>query len=137
MHNILRKTAILLAAMLVSVAAFAQNTGSDVFVPIAKYLGQGDAESLSAWFSDNLEITVLDGTSDSSRNQAKQILKSFFAKSTPTEFLIQHTAAKGNMKYALGTLACGAENYIVTIFVSYSEKNKGYNIQQLKIEKAR
>ena len=39
------------------------------------------------------------------------------------------------MKYALGTMSCGAENYMVTIFVSY--QNKGYKIQQLKIEKAK
>jgi len=135
MHRIIRKVLIPLFALMVGFTASAQNQGSDVFVPIAKYMSQGDAESLSAWFADNLEITVTSGTSDSSRNQAKQILKTFFSKSTPTEFTIQHTAARGNMKYALGTMACGAENYMVTIFVSYQDK--GYKIQQLKIEKAR
>lgn len=137
MHRILRKAATLLTAALISAIAAAQNPGSDVFVPIAKYLGQGDAESLSAWFAENLEITVPDGTGDSSRNQAKQILKTFFTKSEPTGFTVEHTAAKGNMKYALGQLVCGAENYMVTIFVSYSEKSKDYKVQQLKIEKAR
>ena len=36
------------------------------------------------------------------------------------------------MKYALGTLNAGGENYSVTIFVS--SKGKSYKIQQLKIE---
>lgn len=120
---------------MMSMSSSAQNQGYDVFVPIAKYMSQGDAESLSAWFADNLEITVSGNTSDSSRNQAKQILKSFFGKSAPTAFNIEHTAARGNMKYALATMTCGAENYTVTIFVSFQEK--GYKIQQLKIEKAR
>lgn len=115
--------------------ASAQTQGNDAFAPIAKYMSQGDSESLSAWFADNLEITVSGSTSDSSKNQAKQILKTFFSKSAPTAFNIEHTASRGNMKYALGTMNCGAENYMVTIFVSY--QNKGYKIQQLKIEKAK
>lgn len=49
----------------------------DVFVPIAKYLGKGDAERLSVWFDDNLEITIMSTTNDSSKKQAKQILKAF------------------------------------------------------------
>jgi len=135
MLRILNKIIIPVLAVLMSMSSTAQNQGYDVFVPISKYMSQGDAESLSAWFADNLEITVSGSTSDSSRNQAKQILKTFFGKSQPTAFNIEHTAAKGNMKYALATMACGAENYTVTIFVSYQEK--GYKIQQLKIEKNR
>ena len=54
----------------------AQDDAYDVFVPIAKYMGQGNADKLSAWFADNLEITVISTSNDSSRNQARQILKS-------------------------------------------------------------
>lgn len=137
MHSFIRNAAALMVALSVGFSAAAQDKGCDVFLPIAKYLGQGDAESLSAWFAYNLEVTVPDGTSDSSRNQAKQILKSFFSKSSPTGFTIEHTASRGNMKYALGALNCGAENYVVTIFVSFSDKMEGYRVQQLKIEKSR
>ena len=51
----------------------------DVFTPIAKYIRVGDADKLSAWFADNLEIVVISQTNDSSRNQARQIMKSFFS----------------------------------------------------------
>lgn len=137
MQHIIRKLLICSIIALSTHGVFAQSMGGDVFVPISKYIAQGDAESLSAWFSDNLEISVLEGSSDSSRNQAKQILKTFFGRSTPTSFNIEHTASRGNMKYALGTLCCGGEQYVVTIFVNYSEKNDSYRIQQLKLEKAR
>jgi len=129
------KMALVALALTVSALAHAQSQGYDVFVPIAKYIGQGDAEALSAWMDDTLEISVVDNTSSSSKNQAKQILKSFFSKSTPTAFRIDHTAARANVKYAIGTLNCGAENYIVTILVSY--KNESYKIQQIKVEKAK
>ena len=107
----------------------------DVFVPIAKYLGQGDAEKLSAWFDDNLEITIMSTTNDSSKNQAKQILKAFFDSHTPRSFEIRHTASRSNSKYALGFLNAGGEVFEVTIFVS----NSGgmYKIQQLKIDRIR
>ncbi len=111
----------------------AQSTGYDVFNPIAKYMQAGDAEKLSAWFADNLEITIFTVTNDSSRSQAKQIMKTFFNSYTPRSFNLTHKAGRSNMKYALGTLNAGGEIFVVTIFVSY--KDTSYKIQQLKIER--
>ncbi len=113
--------------------ASAQESGYDVFNPISKYLAQGDAEKLSAWFSDNLEVTIFSDSNDSSRNQARQIMKSFFRSYTPRSFEITHKAGRSNMKYALGTLNAGGERFIVTIFVGYNESS--YKIQHLKIER--
>lgn len=118
--------------MFFAIGVCAQDSGYDVFHPISKYFGRGDAEKLSAWFSDNLEITVFSDSNDSSRNQAKQILKSFFNSYTPRSFEITHKAGRSNMKYALGTLNAGGEVFLVTIFVNY--KDSGYKIQHLKIE---
>ncbi|MBR0532943.1 MAG: DUF4783 domain-containing protein [Bacteroidales bacterium] len=123
------------AALLLCLSANAAKDSYDVFVPISKYLGSGDAESLSAWFSDNLEISIMSSTNDSSRNQAKQILKSFFESHTPRSFEINHTASRSNSKYALGYLNAGGELFEVTIFVSKSKDR--YTIQQLKIDRIR
>ena len=113
--------------------AMAQDSSYDVFNPIAKYLAKGDADKLSAWFSDNLEVTIFSRSNDSSSNQARQIVKSFFKSYTPRSFEITHTAGRSNMKYALGTLNAGGELFNVTIFVSY--KDADYRIQHLKIER--
>lgn len=108
--------------------------GYDVFIPISKYLALGDAAKLSAWFADNLEISVLSSrTSDSSRNQARRIMKNFFDTYTPRSFEFEHMASRGSMKYALGRLYAGGETFSVTIFVT--EKDESYVIQQLKIER--
>ena len=114
------------------IVAHAQNTG-DVFNPIAKYIECGNADALSAWFSDNLEVSIFAKTNDASRNQAKQIMKSFFKSYTPRSFDINHRAGRANMKYALGTLNAGGEMFTVTIFVNYNESE--YKIQHLKIER--
>ena len=124
---------LLAAAMLIPVGSKAQDKAYDVFTPIAKYMAQGDAERLSAWFSDNLEVTIFSTSNDSSRSQALQILKSFFKSYTPRSFDISHRAGRANMKYALGTLNAGGEMFLVTIFVNLKEE--GYKIQQIKIER--
>lgn len=124
---------VVVASFLHCVGIHAQDKGYDVFNPISKYISQGDAEKLSAWFSDNLEVTIFSDSSDSSRNQAREILKSFFRSYTPRSFDITHKAGRSNMKYALGTLNAGGELFNVTIFVSY--KDSDYRVQHIKIER--
>ncbi len=120
-------------AALLCVSLHAQTEGNEVFVPISKYLTQGDSEKLSAWFDDSLEISIISSLNNSSKSQARQIVKAFFDSHTPRSFDISHIAGRSNMKYALGTLAAGGENFSVTIFVSC--KDGVYKIQQLKIER--
>ena len=50
--------AVISMALCLCAKASAQNDTYDVFIPISKYIRQGDADKLSAWFSDNLEISV-------------------------------------------------------------------------------
>lgn len=128
-----RIAAAILPAMLLCAQAQAQSERNDVFTPIGKYMVKGDADCLSAWFDDNLEVCVASQESNASRAQAKQILKTFFDVYTPRSFDITHTAERANMKYALGNLNAGGETFTVTIFVS--AKSDGYKIQQLKIER--
>ena len=131
--SLLRKILVLTAILLSGLSLKAQTDGYDVFIPITKYISQGNSDNLSAWFADNLEVSILANANDCSRNQARQILKSFFSSHTPRSFSINHTASRGNMKYALGNLNAGGEIYQVTIFVNYSGDT--YKIQQLKIDR--
>lgn len=133
--KIFAKILTVLSVMLFGFSGAAVADSYDVFVPIAKYLGKGDAEKLSVWFDDNLEITIMSTTNDSSKNQAKQILKVFFDNHTPRSFEIRHTASRSNSKYALGFLNAGGEVFEVTIFVS--DCGGRYKIQQLKIDRIR
>lgn len=134
MRNILKLSILIAALSFVCCKSYAQDRGGyDVFIPISKYLGQGNAEALSAWFADNLEIAVISSGNDCSRSQAKHILKSFFDTYSPRSFEITHTAGRAKMKYALGNLSAGGETFSVTIFVGC--QNGKYLIQQLKIER--
>lgn len=133
MRLTIRISTLLAALLLLCGGASAQNDGYEVFIPITKYMAQGDSESLSAWFAGTLDVAVLSEGGDCSRSQAKQIMKAFFDAHTPRSFEITHTAGRGNMKYALGSLSAGGETFLVTIFVGC--KKGTYRIQQLKIER--
>ena len=127
------RTILISLLVILSMSLNAQDKGYDVFAPIGKYMAMGDAEKLSAWFSDNLEVTIFSSSNESSRSQARQIMKSFFKSYTPRSFEISHTAGRSNMKYALGTLNAGGEVFLVTIFVAFQDDS--YRIQQIKIER--
>lgn len=120
-------------SLFVCVCVSAQQKENDVFVPISKYISQGNVDALSAWFDDNLEISVISKSTEASKAQARQILKTFFESHTPRTFIITHQAGKGNMKYALAELNAGGERFQVMIFVSCVKGS--YRIQQLKIDR--
>ncbi|MCQ2142906.1 MAG: DUF4783 domain-containing protein [Bacteroidales bacterium] len=111
-----------------------QDDAYGVFIPISKYMASGDAEKLSAWFAENLEINLFGVESDSSKTQAKRILARFFDEHAPSSFTIIHKTGRANMKYALGRYVSGSENFDVTVFVSLSDGT--YRIRQIKIDKA-
>jgi|SRR5574344_44857 hypothetical protein len=114
--------------------AFPQTQNNqDVFVPISKYLEQGRADNLSAWFAENLELDVLGDKNSCSRNQAKQILRNFFVNYTPKSFDVLHRSGVYPMSYAIGLLDGGGNKFRVTIFVKTTDT--GNYIQQLTIEK--
>lgn len=119
--------------LIASISAFAQGHKHDVLVPIGKYMAKGDAECLSVWFDENLEVSIFSKSCEASRSQARRIFKQFFKEHNPQSFNITHVAESRNMKHVLGHLHTGSESLTVTIFVS-SEDNI-YRIQQLKIER--
>lgn len=134
MQRLLQIAAVLLPIFFCGRLA-AQSAEFDVFIPIGKYMAQGNADKLSAWFDDNLEISVVSAQgSSASKAQARQIVKTFFDAYTPRSFNISHKASRSTMKYALGELNAGGEVFFVTIFVS-SRADGTFQIQQFKIDR--
>lgn len=123
----------IVSLFMLSFATDLRGQGSDVFVPIGKYLRLGDYESLSVWFAKNLELNILGNTDNCSKIQATQIIKDFFTTHRPSGFTIIHKSGKAPMKYAIGRLNAGGESFRVTIFVKIQPD--GNQIQQLMIER--
>jgi hypothetical protein len=119
-----------------STNTLSQNPGGEfsVFSSITKYLTLGDAASLSSWFADNLEVTVISSSRNCSRKQAQEILRSFFEANTPRSFQVTHKASEANKKYLIGLLNAGGELFQVTIYATASAGDT-YKIQQLNISR--
>ena len=111
-----------------------QDDGFAVFSSITKYMAAGDAASLSSWFADNLDVTVLSTSRNCSKKQAREILRSFFASNTPRSFQVTHRASEANKKYLIGLLNAGGELFQVTIYAT-SNGQDTYRIQQLSISR--
>ena len=105
-----------------------------VFSSITKYMAAGDAASLSSWFADNLDVTVLSTSRNCSKKQAREILRNFFASNTPRSFEVTHRASETNKKYLIGQLNAGGELFQVTIYAT-SSGQETYKIQQLNISR--
>lgn len=136
MPRMKRILTILLAvtALFAGASAHAQDGEFAVFSSITKYLTAGDASSLSSWFADNLDVTVISSSRNCSKNQARQILRTFFDAYTPRSFQVTHKASEANKKYLIGTLNAGGELFLVTIYAT-SSGGDPYKIQQLNISR--
>lgn len=130
---VLKKFLILLTVVLLSsFNLLAQSSDADVFSPIGKYLVMGDIDKLSSCFDDNLEVSILAHSSTASREQARQILKTFFESRRPQTFRITHSSEDSTMKYAMGVLDAGGSSYMVMILLNNGQRS--YKIQQIRIE---
>ena len=111
----------------------AQDSGLDVFIPISRYMASGDSDKLSVWFADNLQIDVMGNINNCTRNQARLIMKNFFANYTPKKFTVIHKSGKVPMKYAVGSLSAGGERFRVILYVKTTDAES--HIEQLKVER--
>lgn len=120
-----------------AVQSFAPSPDGDfaVFNSITKYLTAGDAASLSSWFADNLDVTIISTQRNCSKSQARQILRTFFSAYTPRSFEVTHKASEANKKYLIGVLNAGGELFQVTIYATSPSSGGTYKIQQLAISR--
>ena len=107
--KLIGKFCIVLLTLTFCLRADAQSRESDVFIPIGKYIMQGNADALSAWFDDNLEIKLLSQGGDVSKygkttntgRRGSIRARNFFSNSS-------HTA----MQKAAGELATLIDNLL-------------------------
>ncbi len=128
---------LLAAGLLAGMPAKAQSNEDGefaVFSSITRYLSQGDVNSLSSWFAENMDITVISSSRNCSKKQAREILRTFFNANTPRSFQVTHRASESNKKYLIGQLNAGGELFQVTIYAT-SASGEPYKIQQLNISR--
>lgn len=106
--------------VLVSQILFAQ----DLFTSIRPHLKSGNAEELSEYFNNTIDITIGNNKSPYSKAQAEMVLRDFFKANPPVDFNIIHTgSSKAGLKFAIGQYKTGKSAYSVLIRIRENEKN--------------
>jgi hypothetical protein len=95
-------------------------------------LKSGNSVELSNFFNTSIELAIPGQTDIYSSQQAELIVKNFFAKHVPSNFVILHKGGKEGSQYAIGNLTTSAGNFRVTLLIKQRE-NKPY-IHQLRFE---
>jgi hypothetical protein len=95
-------------------------------------LKSGNTSQLSKFFNTSIELAIPDQEDIYSSQQAELIVKDFFAKHVPTNFVILHKGGKEGSQYAIGNLTTSNGNYRVTLLIKLKD-NKPY-IHQLRFE---
>jgi hypothetical protein len=93
----------------------------------------GNANTLSTYFNQNIEMVVLEHDDVYSKAQAQQIVSNFFSQNKAQEFSIIHQGGKEGARYAIGNLKTDNGTFRV-YFLLKDAGNKAY-IHQLRIEK--
>ena len=115
------------------VTAYIPVTGQTVPAELAEAIGKGNANRMSAYFHQSLEMTILDEDFKVSKNQGTRIMENFFKKHTPTEFKVSFEGIKEQSKYAIGTLITKDGAFRVNLF--FMNKEGSRLIYYLSIEK--
>ena len=75
----------------------------------------GNATKIASYFSENIDLSILETENLYSKSQAEQILKNFFLNHKPIDFVIVHKGKSGQSEYFIGELTCADAIYRVTI----------------------
>ena len=100
---------------------------------IIEALKTGNTTQLSGYFNSSIELAIPGKEQICSSQQAEQIVKDFFAKHVPSNFVILHKGGKEGTQYAIGNLSTSAGSFRVTLLIKLRD-NKPF-IHQLRFEK--
>jgi hypothetical protein len=93
----------------------------------------GNSKELGKYLNTSVELTILENGDVYSKTQAEVLLKDFFQKHSPTNFIILHEGGKEGSRYAIGTLSTNKGDFRVTFLLKTQDGNSV--IHQLRIEK--
>ena len=109
----------LLVATAIVLSSFGQNSSS--IDEVIGALRSGNANELSRYFDDNVEVTLPVKSDSYSKAQAQLILKDFFANNDVRGFELKHKGDSPGGHYCIGTLQTKSGNFRAHVFM----KSKG------------
>jgi len=99
---------------------------------ITKSLDSANADSLTLFFNNRLELSLPDFSGISSRSQARLLLMQFFKTAKPSSFTVISRSYDKNGYFIIGTMICSTMDYRVS-FLTKKQSGEQF-IYQLLIE---
>ena len=99
---------------------------------ITDAISKGNADELSVFFDQNVEIAVLDDEDVYNKSQAVSIIKKFFDANKPTSFRQVHQGTRKDSRYCIGNMTTTSSTYRVYIYMKV-EGNE-FKIQELRFD---
>jgi len=120
----------ILICLLISSSLFAM----DIYEEVANSIRSGDARQLATFFSNSIDLTIVDKENVYSKDQAEFIIKDFFSKNPPKAFNILHKGSSPEgTQYLIGNLLTTNGKTFRTSFYMKTVKGKSA-LQELRFE---
>ncbi len=102
----------ILAGTFISSSLFSQSITGEIISAFEA----GNAEKLSAYFNNNLEMKILDDSHIVSKIQATRILQDFFKQHPPVSFKVTYESDKPDSWYGIATLTSKKLTFRVNLY---------------------
>lgn len=103
-----------------------------VIVHIADAIQQGNADSLSIYFNQRIELSLPEFSAISSRNQAKMMISKFFVTNHPASFYIVSQNESTGGFFIVGTMQSEKQTFRISFLTRQSHSQ--LKIYQFSIE---
>ena len=104
----------LLLGSVLMLSSFIDQSGIDEVIGA---LRTGSSNQLSAYFDENVELTLPDKSDSYSRAQAQLIVKDFFGNNGVKGFELKHKGDSPGGHFCIGTLQTNAGNFRTNVFM--------------------
>lgn len=106
----------------------------DSLSDIAKAINTGDANNLTTFLDENVELALLGNGKIYGKKDAVETIQAFWEQHKPIKFVPMHEGAtKGDdSRYCIGNLDTAEKSYRVYLFISVSGGK--YLIQEMRVE---
>jgi hypothetical protein len=119
----------LLLVFATTFSSFAQSGNIDGVIGA---LRSGNASGLSAFFDENVELTLPAQSDSYSKAQAVLILKDFFTNNGVKNFEVKHKGDQSGSQYCVGTLQTKSGNFRTTVFMKV--KNNKDVVKEIRFQ---
>jgi hypothetical protein len=125
---------LLFLMFLAPMVAFAHQ-GNPNLDAIANALSTGDADALSKYMADNVEISIQDKEQTYTKAKATEVLRSFFGSDKPKSFSQVHkgSSRENSDQYCIGNMAATSGTYRVYLYLKVNGSN--VSIQEMRFDK--